>query len=510
VDDDVLYGIAGNEALPPGLVDRLIEVADSETASVLAGRANLSRAQALALAARFEETAVRLAHEGRLTAADVDPVTQPSVALALLDERAGRPEWARRFAVDPDPERREKLASCPDLPPDVVETLAADPETGVVAELALWTTSDVAARLAAHPHAGVRRAVAYNRATPPAVLAALLTGEGLPPARSCPVCDREPTPFRHDPYRPRPDCDLPPDAECSGAHESTARATELTALENPATPAEAAVRFADHPSVFARQAVAARPGLPAEVYRRLAADPIPMVREALAENPAIDAHAIGILAADPYHDVRRALLHNPRLPLDVVTRLAAGTRTGPGPLPRIATATPDETAVLAASSDPAVRALVARRRDLPDVIRDALAADPDAKVAAAAAPHPGLSEARLRAVLARHGTMAAAAVAANPDTPPALLEELTRQQPPARKALRAIARHPAATAPALLTCLADHRARRAAAAHPTLPPATVAALLTDDDWQTARAAATNPALPPAVMAALISRISRIS
>lgn len=184
----VLCGLAANAALPSALVDRLTAVADVGIAADLAHRADLSHAQALELASRVEESAVWLAYAGRLTVADVDPVAQPRVALALLDEGAGSPEWARLLAAGPVAECREKLAACSALPPDVVEKLAADSDVRVVAELALWTTPEVAARLAGHPHAEVRRAVAANEATPPAVLASLLTGEGLPPARRCLGC----------------------------------------------------------------------------------------------------------------------------------------------------------------------------------------------------------------------------------------------------------------------------------------------------------------------------------
>jgi hypothetical protein len=121
---------------------------------------------------------------------NIDPSVWPDAALALLDQGVGRPEWARLLAADPVRERREKLAASP----DVVDTLAADPDVRVIAELALWTTPDVAEILAAHPHAEVRRAVESNEATPPAALAALVTGEGLPAARRCLVCDREETP----------------------------------------------------------------------------------------------------------------------------------------------------------------------------------------------------------------------------------------------------------------------------------------------------------------------------
>ncbi|MFJ4368998.1 hypothetical protein ACIP4S_33380 [Streptomyces chartreusis] len=68
-----------------------------------------------------------------------------------------------------------------------------------------------------------------------------------------------------------------------------------------------------------------------------------------------------------------------------------------------------------------------------------------------------------------------------------------------RKAFREIARHPHAPAPALLACLTDEQARPLAAAHPNLPPAVTAELLTDNNDQVAEAAASNPSLAPTVM-----------
>ncbi len=505
----VLCGLAANAALPSELVDRLITVADADIAAELAGRADLSRAQAVALVSRIEESAVRLAHEGRLTAADIDPAVQPHAALALLHARAGSPpEWARRLAVDPDREHREKLAACPGLPPDVVETLAADPDVRVVAELALWTTPEEAARLARHPHAEVRRAVAVNEATPPAVLAALLTAEGLPPAQRCLVCEREEAPFVHDRQCPRLDCDLRPGASCDGSHESTLHDMQLAALQNPATPTEAVVGFAGHPSTLLRWALAARPDLPAEVCRELAVDRSPGVRADLAENPAIADALIRLLAGDRGHDVQRRLAHNPRVPLDVLDHLAGATKIGATLLPRIAAASPAEVAELVQSPNPAVRMLLARRRDLPAGIRDALAADPDAKVVKSVAPHPGLSEAQLRAMADRHGARVVAGVAANPDAPEALLEDLSRHEPPVRKALRDIARHRRATAPALLNCLSDRQARPIAAGHPALPPPVIVELLSDADRRVVEAAAANPSLPLAAMSDLTERALR--
>lgn len=495
----VLHGLAANPSLSPELIDRLITIADTDLSSELAARTDLTPAQLTTLAARGDAIAVQLAYEGRLTADDIDPAAQPYAALALLDEGAGRQEWTPFLATHPATRVREKLAACPDLPPDVVRKLAADPDIQVVAELALWTTPDTAARLARHPHAEARRSAAANESTPSAVLEMLITGEGIPPAQRCLVCDREETPFVDESSCQRPECDLLAGSACDGSHQSTVHEIQRMALLNPATPIAAAVPFADHPSMLLRSALAIRPDLPPSVGAHLAKDPIPGVRGDLAENPAIDDTLIRTLAADRGHDVQRRLAHNPNVPLDVLADLAGATRIGSTLLPRIAAASPDETVQLAESRDAAVRMLVAQRRDLPAAIRDTLAADPDAKVAKSVAPHPGLSDARLRAMVARHGVQVVAKVATNPDASPALLEELTRHQPAVRKAFREVARHPRAPAPALLACLADRQARPLAAAHPNLAPAVIAELLTDDDGRVAEAAASNPSLAPTVM-----------
>lgn len=96
-------------------------------------------------------------------------------------------------------------------------------------------------------------------------------------------------------------------------------------------------------------------------------------------------------------------------------------------------------------------------------------------------------------------------MATNPDASPALLEHLTRHEPPVQKAFREIARHRNATARALLACLADERARPVAARHPALPPRDIVELLSDADGQVAQAGAANPSLPAAVMADIVSR-----
>jgi hypothetical protein len=68
--------------------------------------------------------------------------------------------------------------------------------------------------------------------------------------------------------------------------------------------------------------------------------------------------------------------------------------------------------------------------------------------------------------------------------------------------LREIARHPNATAIALLACVSEHHTRPVAARHSNLPPSVVAELVDDENWQVAEAAAANPSLPHAVVSEL--------
>nr|WP_194926857.1 hypothetical protein [Catenulispora pinisilvae] len=209
------------------------------------------------------------------------------------------------------------------------------------------------------------------------------------------------------------------------------------------------------------------------------------------------------LATDRGHDVQRRLAHHPDLPLDVLSALAGAARIGSVLLPRIASASQSEVAELAASANPNVRMLLAQRRDLPPDIRDALADDPDAKVAKSIAPHPGLSDAQLRAMVTRHGGRVMAKVAANPGATSTLLEDLAQHRPSVQKAFREIARHGNATAAALLACLDVHQARALAARHGALPPSVIVELLDDEGWQVAEAAAANPSLPLSAMSKLV-------
>ncbi|MFJ9340395.1 hypothetical protein ACIRP0_14025 [Streptomyces sp. NPDC101733] len=297
-----------------------------------------------------------------------------------------------------------------------------------------------------------------------------------------------------------------PDGVCEGSHRSAVHTTRWAALDNPATPAAAVVRFARDPASPLRRVVAARVDLPQEVYAELAGDPDPRVRIALAGNPGVGEALLGAFAADADPEVHTALAHHPRLPLPLLAALAPALRTPVEPLPRIAAASEAEVRELAASTEPGVRVLVAQRRDLPVGVREALAADPDVKVVKTVASHPGLGEELLRDLVARHGVPVLAHVAANPDVAPTLLEDLALWDPPVRGVLRTVATHPRATARALIACLGDAKARRRAVAHPSFPAEELPGLLRHPDWQVAEAAASHPALPPSLMRELLGEL----
>ncbi|MFD7730692.1 hypothetical protein ACFV6F_09960 [Kitasatospora phosalacinea] len=489
----VWEGLAGNPALPAEAVERLVRLTDPDLSSELVERTDLTDRQVEVLAERGTAVAGHLVEAGRVTAEGVDPRRRPFAALALL--RAGRAPagWAGVLA-----ERRQlwlELASSERLPVEVARQLLAEADEDVLIELAeAQPDPDVLAALAAHPSQYVRQAVARNPAAPPDILADLL--DNRPPLPSCDACRRHPVPWTHPPDCPDPDCDLPGGAACDGSHQYARHAIVEAALAHPAAPAADALRHLHDPSAFLRAQLAGRTDLDPEAYEQLATGAVPFVIEPLAENPAVGEPLICRLAAFPHESVRRAVVCNPAVPLDVLDRAWEGVvlKLGTTLPPRIAAADPVEAERLAASANPELRRLLALRRDLPPHVRDRLAEDPDAKVANAVAAHPGLDERQLTALHRRHGRRVGPGIAANPDTPTALLRALVTGEHNVAT-LRALAVHPAADGATLTACLRDRRARERAAAHPALPLDRIRALLADPE--TAHHAAANPALPAA-------------
>lgn len=489
----VLCGLAANPALPVGLLDRFVTVADPELCLDLADRDDLTPAQTRRLAAcGGVDTVIRLVRRRLLPITDLD-TPDPGVVLALLDEAEAPEPWARALYAHPDPAVRAELAAAAHVPAEVLSDLSDDHEVEVVAAVAgsARLTGALARRLAGHPHLSVRRSVAGNERTPRPVLTALTADAGNPPARWCCGCDGRAAP--------------PAWMRCAGGDHESARIDLAYALvTNPATPGDAVAGYAEHPTAYVRWALAERPDLPRHSYAMLAADPAPAVRAAVAENQAIDELLIRSLAGDDTPEVRRRLAHNPAIPLDVLARIAPITKIGSTLLPRIAAAHPDEIPTLARSPVPELRMMLAERQDLPPAVVNLLAEDPDAKVLKSLTRNSRLTDEQLRAIVTRHGVRVVAAVARNPSCSPQLLHDLAAHNPPVQKALRAIAAHPNADAAALLQCLPDRQARPIAARHPALPAAAITQLLHDPDERVVEAAAANPSLPRPAMECLIN------
>ncbi|MFI9785330.1 hypothetical protein ACIHEI_17775 [Kitasatospora sp. NPDC051984] len=495
----VWAGLAENPLLPVEAVDRLLVMREPDLSLELAERTDLTERQVVVLAERGVAVAGGPVESGQLAVERIDPVQQPVAALALLRAGLAPVEWAH--VLGERAELREELAGCRALPREVARRLAGDSDPAVPLALAEETDDpEIAALLAAHPSQHVRAELGFNRDVPPAVLADLINDR--PPLVSCDVCVRHAVPWVHPPDCPDPECTLPGGAACDGSHQYARHTILRTALGNPAAPVAEVMRYLDAPSPFLREQLASRTDLPASAYAVLAAAPEIWVREPLASNPAIGEELLRHLAEDPSVEVRRSAAQHPLLPLDVLGRLCATDWLGPLLLPRIAAATPAELDALAGSANPELRRLTALRRDLPAPVRDRLADDAVAKVAAAVAPHPGLGEGQLRAMHRRHGRAVGAGIAANPDASTALLAELVRADHNVAT-LRALADHPAADGPTLTACLRDRRARRKAAAHPALPLAQLLPLLDDSDPATVQGAAANPVLPVAEMLRLM-------
>ncbi|WP_206797822.1 hypothetical protein [Amycolatopsis sp. MtRt-6] len=438
-------GLAANPALPAHLLARLVETADDELGPILAARADLTREHARTLAARCGPGVLYpLLGRGLLGPADV-PFGDPWRGLAVLEHPDADPAWFERLARDPDPVIRSELSARFPLPEPIIDLLAADPELGVVTSVARCRPPT--ARLAADPRHAVRRALAANEQSPPDLLRRL--------AREAGNCRRSPVAWE------------------PGAAPTDLLADLLTALAgNPATPPDCLP--ADGPALV-RWAMASRTDLAGDVYAKLAEDDLPGVRWDLARNPAAVGFLPRLLTRDRGREIRHAAAHNPHVPLDLLARLAPGTRIGRTLVPRVAAATEAELRLLAGSPAAQVRRLVAVRPDLPHDLVTRFAEDPDAGVARAVAPNPALTPAQLR-TLARHGPAVSARIAENPRCPADLARALLAGAPV--RALRVLARHPGLVAESIVVLLghADDGVVTAAAANPALPVAVLSTL----------------------------------
>ena len=489
-----LCGLAENPALPPDLVDVLIQYGDEQILTDLATREDLTCRQIENLAASGNLLVVTsLVNAGCIPLPPELLDDEESLRTLALWNQISDIHLAR-LAQHPDRQIREAVAYEADrLPPDAVRALAADEDVEVVIGIAGCADlpEDLARSLAAHSDRAVRSALAANPATAPEVLGRLAEAGGYAPITSCGACRNNPV----------------PGTRCSD-HAAGVAVIQDAALRNEYTPADALASHIGHPDPSLRAAIAERTDLPPGLLTVLADDDENAVRAGVAANPACPTQLLRTLALERTTVVRRAVALNPQVPLDLLYDLAAHTRLNlRAGIPRIENATFDQIRGLARSRVAQVRALAASRTDLPEDLVKTLADDPDAGVAKQLADHPSLDADDVRLLVARHGPRIYSAAARNPNCPPELLHTMARNSATVPEALREIARHPAAEPRTLVLCLTDHQARPFAAAHPRLPTDTLTALLDDPDWAVANNAAANPSLPAETMRTRITGIA---
>ncbi|MGA5065608.1 hypothetical protein ACPB9E_17960 [Streptomyces exfoliatus] len=458
---DAMEGLAANPSLPERLFEPLAEMGDADVRHILTLRDVLTELQARILLAYDDVDAYSLIARGKVPWAEV-PRHDTSMLLAAAQAGIAPDTVVRELAVHHDPEVRGELASyVTGLPSDVLATLARDADPAVAAQAAETSelATDLSEELARHPHVVVRVSLAVNSRVPPAVLATLLADGGTPAPTRCAACHRR--------------------TEGCSNHMPGIRRIRMAAAANPAVPPVGLTDFLDAQEAQIPAEIAERTDLPATFHARLATHPTAFVRETLARNPSISEALILQLTEDPDPDVRLAVAMNTSVPLSYLTALAGRRRLPAEPLPRILTATEAELYELAASRVAQIRALAAVHPDLPQTLVDRLAVDPDIGVARKIAPSPKLTGHQLTDMADRHGPPVYGAIAQNPGCPAAVLRRMARDTGSARKALRAVAAHPASPPDVIETLLTnpDPRVIHAAAAHPALPVETMERLL---------------------------------
>ncbi|MGQ0845529.1 MAG: hypothetical protein ACT4QF_15505 [Sporichthyaceae bacterium] len=490
----IVWGLSANPALPGDLLDRLVDGASDPLLEYLADAVTLTRDQALRLASRSADAAVKLAHRGLVGVGDFADAPKPAVVFGLLEHGEVPAAWIEPILRHPDPWIRARLADTACRPAGAIAVLARDPDPAVVADAMNFARlGELIPALAQHRHAAVRSALASNEATPPDVLESFAgpgAADGLEECDACPGGSQDGSRW------------------CDGGHEGAVAEIRKAVASNPNTPAHVCARLAvaGDDDELVRVGVATRTDLAPTVYEALAADPMPWVVSTVAANPAIGGELMTALADSPLHDVQRRLAENPAIDLALLARVVTGGKVRTVPLPRIALATEGEIELLARSEIAEMRMLVAERRDLPQILVDRLARDRDAKVLKSIAPNPNVRLDDLARMLADHGARVAVRVAENPSCTAEVLAAALGSGTHSRKVFRVVAAHPAATAELLIACFDDPRARPVAAANPRLPVALLLDLLTHEDPDVIEGAAANPALPREVIERLVEAL----
>ncbi|MET7420892.1 hypothetical protein [Dactylosporangium sp. NPDC005555] len=449
--DAIVAGLAGNPALPPGLVLRLVRY--RRGFGEVATRADLTGDAIEAIIATDDHW---MLHSLALNRHLPDTVRSRlaehpdgAVRAALVVSGRGTPrELYLRLVDDPDRRVREYLAAHDDVPADVRGRLARDPDPDVRATLAQWWTDapeEVRRSLLTDPVDAVRGAACstYFRRlphpVPPADLVAGLLED--PVTRAGAVRHADLTSAMAWRLAGDPDGDV---REALAGH--------------PWLPADVRDRLGDDREPEVRIAVFARQDTPEPLRRRIheqalgfrckvglwmlelpwvTADPLPHVDSpypcfraaAAAAGASLPAHVVHRLLHDDDSAVRTAMAF--RAPHLVDAAAAERIDRDYRPVKRTADRPADWLTFpqatlrrLATDPDPRMRRLAPRDPDLPPDLAARLAADPEPVVRRSVAGHPRLPAATLIGLLADESAWVAEAAAGSPALSPAEMDRL--------------------------------------------------------------------------------------
>ena len=249
-----------------------------------------------------------------------------SAAVWLLVELAGSTDWELRYVA----------AWHPRIPVSVLRRLARDEVSQVraVVACAVAAPTTVLEELASDRDVAVRSNVAWNPSTSPPVLRQLL--------------------------------------------EDRLASVRAAAVANENTPTELAVSVARDRAIRVRRQVASRSGVGAEVLTALAADPKEAVRREVAMNEQTPSEVLDVLAGDRCRGVRAGVAYNRAASPDTLKMLASHKDRWLQTCLAVNESTPKALlAVLATSSDRYIRSAVAHNAAAPAELLRTLASDND-------------------------------------------------------------------------------------------------------------------------------------
>ncbi|GGT45775.1 hypothetical protein GCM10010254_75600 [Streptomyces chromofuscus] len=473
--DKVVEGLAGNPALPPELVRRLL--AHRRGFGSVAKRPDLTDdmiAEIIALDDHWLTHSLALnrslPHVFRMTLTDHP---DPAIRAALVVAADGAPrELFERLIGDADVRVREYLAQSDHVPTDLRARLAADPEPKIRATLAQWwpqAPEPVRRLLLTDPEDAVRAgacATYYRRLphpVPPADLLPALLADPVTRAGAVRHCTLDADTARRLADDPDEEVrkelaehpDLPPLLRDILAEDPSPRVTlRIFARQDTAEPTRAAIHaqilsgmpsldwLADHQALddgaLERQLTSEMARVELRTLRLpwVTAEPLAYVdspyacfRASAAMSDRLPPPAVARLLNDEESSVRTTMALHARDQIDPATaerldrnyRPVKRTRWRPAddfPLPA------GVLRRLATDPDPRMRQLAPRDHDLPVALMRRLAADPDHTVRGAIATHPRLPARELTQLLADSSESVATAAAGNPNLPPTHMRRL--------------------------------------------------------------------------------------